>query len=102
MVLLEFSVTPIGAGESVSPQVARCIEIVEASGLAFELHAMGTIVEGELDEVLEVMRRCIDAVAQDNARVSCTAKLDCRRGASGRLSAKIESVERQLGRKLQQ
>jgi uncharacterized protein (TIGR00106 family) len=100
MVLLEFSVTPIGAGESVSSQVAQCIEIVEASGLAFELHAMGTIIEGELGEVLDVLRRCIDAVAQDNPRVSCTAKLDCRRGAGGRLAAKVESVERQLGRKL--
>ncbi|MEX0938317.1 MAG: MTH1187 family thiamine-binding protein [Pirellulales bacterium] len=102
MVLLEFSVTPIGAGESVSSQVARCIEIVEASGLAFELHAMGTIIEGELDEVMDVMRRCIDAVAQDNPRVSCTAKLDCRRSAAGRLITKVESVERQLGRKLKQ
>ena len=57
MVLLEFSVSPLGAGESVSPIVARCLEIVEQSGLPYQLHAMGTLVEGDLGAVLEVMAR---------------------------------------------
>ena len=51
MVLLEMSITPLGKGESVSQYVAECVELVEQSGLDYELHAMGTIVEGELDEV---------------------------------------------------
>jgi uncharacterized protein (TIGR00106 family) len=100
MVLLEFSVSPLGAGESVSPIVARCLEIVEQSGLPYQLHAMGTLVEGELPAVLDVMRRCIEAVAADHNRVTCSAKLDWRRGHSGRLQAKVASVERQLGRQL--
>ena len=45
MVLLEFSMTPLGKGTSVSPYVARSLEIVEASGLDYRLHSMGTIVE---------------------------------------------------------
>lgn len=98
MVLLEFSVTPLGAGESVSPYVARCVELVAASGLDYRLHAMGTIVEGELPEVLDLMRRAIELVAQDCDRVTCTAKLDFRRGHAGRLEAKVASVERHLGR----
>src|SRR5438132_11979998 len=61
MVLLEFSVTPLGEGESVSRYVARCVELVAASGLDYRLHAMGTIVEGELDQVLDLMRRSIEA-----------------------------------------
>lgn len=100
MVLLEFSVTPMGTGESVSPAVARCLEIVERSGLAYQLHAMGTLVEGDLETVLGVMRQCIEAVAADCNRVTCTAKLDLRRGHSGRIQAKVASVERHLGRQL--
>jgi uncharacterized protein (TIGR00106 family) len=100
MVLLEFSVSPLGAGESVSPVVARCLEIVEQSGLEYQLHAMGTLVEGELKDVLEVLQKCVAAVSADFNRVTCTAKLDVRRGHSGRLLSKVASVERHLGREL--
>jgi len=92
--------SPLGEGESVSPYVARSLEIIEASGLDYRLHAMGTIVEGELDEVLEVMRRCLEAMAADCDRITCTAKIDYRKGHSGRLESKVKSVEQQLGRKL--
>jgi uncharacterized protein (TIGR00106 family) len=90
----------MGAGESVSPAVAKCLEIVEQSGLDYQLHAMGTLVEGDLNAVLDVLRRCIETVGADHPRVSCTAKLDLRRGRSGRLQAKVASVERHLGRQL--
>jgi uncharacterized protein (TIGR00106 family) len=100
MVILEFSVTPLGIGESVSPYVARCLEIVERSGLDYQLHAMGTLVEGELDAVLDVMKQCIDATAVDCPRVTCAAKLDFRRGHAGRLQSKVASVEEKLGRSL--
>ena len=56
MVLLEMSITPLGVGESVSAYVAECVDLIDRSGLDYELHAMGTIVEGELDQVLELMR----------------------------------------------
>lgn len=98
MVLLEFSITPLGQGESVSLYVARCVDIVQASGLDYELHAMGTIVEGELAQVLDLMQRCIEAVATDCARVTCAAKLDMRQGPAGRLRSKVTSVEEKLAR----
>jgi uncharacterized protein (TIGR00106 family) len=100
MVLLEMSITPLGKGESVSAYVAECVDIVDRSGLAYELHAMGTIVEGELDQVLDLMRRCVEQMARHNDRVTCSAKLDFRRGAAGRLKSKVASVEQKLGRKL--
>jgi uncharacterized protein (TIGR00106 family) len=100
MVILEFSVTPLGVGESVSAYVARCLEIVERSGLEYQLHAMGTLVEGELEEVLDVMKQCIAATAADCPRVTCAAKLDFRRGHSGRLRSKVASVEEKVGRSL--
>ena len=98
MVLLEMSITPLGKGESVSAYVAECVDIIARSGLDYELHAMGTIVEGELDQVLDLMRRCIEQVAKHSDRVTCAAKLDFRRGHSGRLKSKVTSVEQKLGR----
>ena len=98
MVLLEMSITPLGKGESVSEYVAECVDIIDRSGLDYELHSMGTIVEGELGDVLDLMRRCIEQVASHSDRVTCAAKLDFRRGKSGRLKSKVASVERKLGR----
>lgn len=100
MVLLEMSITPLGAGESVSQYVAECVDLVDRSGLDYELHAMGTIVEGELEQVLDLMRRCIEQTARHSDRVSCAAKLDYRRGKSGRLKSKVASVESKLGREV--
>jgi uncharacterized protein (TIGR00106 family) len=98
MVLLEMSIVPMGKGESVSEFVARCIDLVDQSGLDYELHAMGTIVEGELQDVLNLMQQCIEETAKFSDRVTCSAKLDFRRGKSGRLKSKVESVEQRLGR----
>ena len=100
MVLLEFSMSPLEKGESVGQYVARSLEIIEASGLDYRLHAMGTIIEGELDEVLAVLKRCLEAMAADCHRITCTAKLDYRQGHSGRLESKVASVEQRLGRQL--
>ncbi len=100
MVLLEFSMSPLSQGESVSKYVARSLEIIDASGLDYELHAMGTIIEGEAEQVLDVMHRCLEAMSVDCDRITCTAKLDYRKGHSGRLKSKVASVEAKLGRKL--
>ena len=100
MVLLEMSIVPLGAGESVSQYVAECLDLVDASGLDYELHSMGTIVEGELPQVLALMQQCIEHLAQHHDRISCSAKLDLRKGHAGRLRKKVESVQTKLGRQL--
>jgi uncharacterized protein (TIGR00106 family) len=100
MVLLDFSMTPLGKGESVSPYVARCLEIVAASGLDYHLHAMGTTLEGELDAVLAVVRRCFEALATDCDRISCSIKIDYRKGHRGRLRSKVEKVKMLIGQPL--
>ncbi|QDT67664.1 hypothetical protein MalM25_05650 [Planctomycetes bacterium MalM25] len=92
MVLLELSLVPMDAGESVSRQVAECVSLIDRSGLAYELHAMGTIVEGDLPEVLALMQSCIEHVAKESQRVTCSAKLDYRPGHTGRLQSKVQSV----------
>jgi uncharacterized protein (TIGR00106 family) len=100
MVLLEFSMSPLEKGPSVGEYVARSLKIIDASGLDYRLHAMGTIMEGEIDEVLAVLKQCLAAMATDCERVTCTAKLDYRRGHAGRLKTKVASVEEKLGRPL--
>lgn len=100
MFLLEFSISPLEKGESVSEYVSRSLKIIEESGLDYRLHAMGTIVEGQLDQVLGVLKHCLEAMAADCDRITCTAKLDYRRGHSGRLEKKVASVEQKLGHQL--
>jgi uncharacterized protein (TIGR00106 family) len=102
MVLLEFSMAPLEKGPSVGDYVARSLKIIDESGLDYRLHAMGTIVEGETDKVLDVLKQCLEAMAADCDRITCTAKLDYRRGYSGRLTTKVTSVEEKLGRPLKQ
>lgn len=100
MVLMEFSMFPLGKGDSLSPYVARILDVVDTSGLDYRLTAMGTLVEGDIVPVLDVVRRCLEVLAQDCDRISCSVKLDYRKGQSGRLDSKVKSVEAQLGRKL--
>ncbi|MEX0676158.1 MAG: MTH1187 family thiamine-binding protein [Pirellulales bacterium] len=98
MALLEFSITPLGAGESVGQFVAKAVDVVDKSGLDYRLHAMGTEVEGDLAQLLDVLARAIEAVSADCDRVSVSAKLDVRKGHPGAIVAKVKSVEKRLGR----
>jgi len=98
MVLLEFSMFPLDKGESLSPFVARSLDIIDRSGLDYRCHAMGTTLEGEFDQVIEVVRQCFRAMAEDCNRIECSVKLDYRKGSQGRLEGKVASVEQKLGR----
>lgn len=100
MVVLEFSMYPLDRGESVSPYVARSLQIVEASGLDYRLHAMGTVLEGEYDRVMDVVKRCFEVMAADCNRIECSLKFDYRKGRQGRLEGKVASVEQKVGHAL--
>jgi uncharacterized protein (TIGR00106 family) len=100
--LLEFSMSPLGKGESVGQYVARSLDIIDRSGVPYRLNPMGTVLEGEFDEVMRVVRDCFEAMSADCDRVTCTIKMDWRRGAQGRLEGKVRSVEEKLGRSLRQ
>lgn len=99
--LVEFSMSPLDKGPSVGPYVARSLEIVEQSGLPYQLHAMGTILEGELAACLRVIEQCYERMSMDCQRITCSIKIDARQGQTDRLHAKVRSVEQHLGRKLQ-
>ena len=93
MVLLEFSMIPLGKEESISPYVAKSIDIIDQSGLEYQLTAMGTIIEGEWDEVFQVVQECYEEMSKSSNRISCSIKVDARKGPGGRITSKVESVE---------
>jgi uncharacterized protein (TIGR00106 family) len=100
LVLLEFSMYPTDKGESVSTYVARSLEIIDESGLDYRLGPMGTTLEGEMDQVLGVVRRCFERMSADCNRIACNIEIDWRRDGQGRLAAKVESVRQKTGRRL--
>lgn len=99
MVLLEFSMYPLDKGESLSPYVARSMEIIAQSGLEYRMNPMGTVIEGEWDQVFDVVRQCFERMSQDCNRIAAIIKVDYRKGHKGRLVTKIKSVEEKAGRK---
>lgn len=100
MVVLEFSMFPLDKGESVGDYVAKSLQIIEASGLDYHCHAMGTVLEGQYDQVMDVVRRCFEAMAAQCNRIECNLSFDYRKGHRGRLHGKVASLEQRLGRKL--
>ncbi len=100
MVLIEFSMSPLGKGESVGKYVSRSLDIIDRSGVEYQLNPMGTVVEGEWNEVFDVVRRCFERMRKDCNRISCIIKVDYRKNHRGRLVSKTASVEKRLTRKL--
>ncbi|MCP9944535.1 MTH1187 family thiamine-binding protein [Streptomyces somaliensis] len=94
--IVAFSVTPLGVGEEVGEYVAEAVRVVRESGLPNRTDAMFTSVEGEWEEVMEVVRRAVAAVEARAPRVSLVLKADIRPGVTDGLTAKVAAVERRL------
>ena len=100
MLLLEFSMSPMDKGESVSQYVSRSLNLVDKSGVEYLLNPMGTVLEGEWDEVIGVVKKCFERMSSDCNRITCSIKIDYRKGKKGRLQSKMASVESKLGKDL--
>ncbi|MEJ5226345.1 MTH1187 family thiamine-binding protein [Thermodesulfovibrio sp.] len=98
--LVQFSIVPLGVGVSLSSYVAKVIKIVENSGIPYKLHAMGTIVEGEWDEVMDLIKRCREALLEDTDRILIEIKIDDRKHSHNRIEGKVASVEEKLGKRV--
>ncbi|MET9960904.1 MTH1187 family thiamine-binding protein [Streptomyces sp. NPDC006326] len=94
--IVAFSVTPLGVGEEVGEYVAEAVRVVRESGLPNRTDAMFTTVEGEWDEVMDVVRRAVAAVEARAPRVSFILKADIRPGVTDALTSKVATVERHL------
>jgi len=94
--LAALSITPLGTGESVSESVAEAVRLIRSSGLPNETNAMFTNIEGEWDEVMALVKACVDKVAEAAPRVSLVIKIDYRPGAKDALHHKVAAVEAHL------
>lgn len=99
--IVEFSVVPIGKGEALAGSVAKIVDVIDKSGLPYQLTAMGTIVEGEWNEVLELIKECHALMRRSADRVMTTISIDDRERAKGRIRGKVFDVEAFLGRSLE-
>jgi len=98
MAVMEFSMIPLDKGTSLSGFVAKVLTVVDESGLDYRLNPMGTIVEGQWDDLLGLLTSCFRTLEKDSERISIQAKFDCRKGVTGALVNKIQSVEAVAGR----
>ncbi|MBB3665889.1 MULTISPECIES: thiamine-binding protein [Prauserella salsuginis group] len=97
--IVAFSVSPAAAPDSdggVSEAVARAVRVVRESGLPHRTGSMFTEIEGEWDEVMDVVKRATDAAGEGSARVGLVIKADIRPGYTGQLDAKLDRVEAHL------
>jgi len=94
--LVDFSISPIGEGESLSRYVGKVYRLIEASGLPHEYHAMGTNIEGDWDEVMGLIKACRDLLLQEANRVSISIRIDDRKGVTDGLTRKVKSAREKM------
>jgi uncharacterized protein (TIGR00106 family) len=95
--LVAFSVTPLGGeSDSVGKAVAEAVRVVRESGLPNETTAMFTTIEGEWDEVMEVIKKATEAITRQAPRASLVIKADVRPGYTNQLAEKVQRLEHHL------
>jgi uncharacterized protein (TIGR00106 family) len=98
--LAEFSIVPVGVGSSIGDQLAEVLRIVDESGLPYKINPMGTVIEGEWDEVMRLIKKCHKTVMKNGERAVTTISIDDRKGKPNRIEAKVKSIEKRLGKSL--
>jgi uncharacterized protein (TIGR00106 family) len=96
-VIVDLCVVPMGVGVSVSEYVAECEKVLKAAGLKTHLHAYGTNIEGEWDEVMAAIKKCHETVHERGApRITTTIKLGTRVDKEQKMEDKVNSVNEKL------
>jgi uncharacterized protein (TIGR00106 family) len=100
MTLMEFTIIPLDKGPRFSQYVAEILDIVDKSGLDYRLNPMGTVVEGNWDDLLSLIDTCFKSLEKQSDRISLQVKFDHRKGVTNALDSKIQSVKEKLGRSI--
>jgi len=98
--VVDLSIIPMGLGVSISPEVAKVIKIIDQSGIPYTVTPMGTVLEGDWDAVMSLVRRCHDEVLKNSERVYTKITIDDRKRKTDRLRGKVASLEAKVGKKL--
>lgn len=97
-VIIDLTIFPTDKnGQSLSPYVARVIDIIRKSELPYALGPMGTSIEGEWDEIMSVVDACYRELEKDSDRIYLSIKADCRKGRKNGMAGKVQSVQEKLG-----
>ncbi len=92
MVVAEISAFPVGKGESLGESVAEVVEVIKRSGLKYQIGAMGTTVEGEWDQIVELFTRCRNALTLSHNRIYMCLKIDERKTPTHNIAHKMDAV----------
>jgi len=95
-VLIDFSIFPVDKGGSVSAYVTRAVKIIRESALPYRIGPMGTTIEGEWEEAMGLVGRCLGELRKDCDRIYLTIKVDYRKGPGGRIESKVKSLGKTL------
>ena len=96
--LMELSIIPLGRGRSISADIADIVKTIHGSGLDYRLTAAGTIIEGTWDQLMDLAKRCHQAMRGQTERVITLIKIDDYEQRTGRLTAAVKSVEDKVGK----
>jgi uncharacterized protein (TIGR00106 family) len=97
-VIIDFTIVPVGTGVSLSEYIAACERVLAKSGLTYELHANGTNVEGEWEEVFKAIRQCHEVLhTMGVPRIHTDIKVGTRTDRVQSMADKVQSVKRRLG-----
>ena len=96
--LFSVSMFPIGSGDELSHDVAEVIADFDRAGLTYQVNAMDTVLEGEWDEVMPVVRRAFQRLADTNQRAHLSIVVDEHGGGTARLRGAVADIDRELGR----
>ena len=96
-VMIDLCLVPLGVGVSVSPYVAACQQVLADAGLSHQMHAYGTNIEGDWDDVFAAVKRCHEIVHQQGApRITSSLRIGTRTDRAQSMADKIASVEQRL------
>jgi uncharacterized protein (TIGR00106 family) len=99
--LAQVNVVPLGVGVSISRYVADALAEIDRSGIDYRLTAMGTILEGDWNQIMNVLKKVHDRLLTESDRILMNISLDDRKDKlTTRIEAKVEAVEEALGRTL--
>lgn len=99
--IAQFTIYPINSGkDSISESLKEVMTLIMESGLDYQVGPMSTAVEGEWNDVLELINRCRKTLLKKHSRVHIAITIDERKGAKSRIKGKVESLEKKLGKKI--
>lgn len=98
--IVQFSIVPIGAGSSISSKLANVIRIIDESKMPYKINPMGTVIEGEWDDVMGLINKCREELLKTEERLYISISIDDRKGKTDRITQKVASLENKLGKTL--